>query len=74
MKQRIYLPTEYAEILADKARAVGVSPDFYVQTLIAQDHICGNGPAPIAAQMPATPATAPDTGIKLSGGWAEMAL
>lgn len=41
LKQRIYLPEEYAQLVAQKAHANGVSPDFYVQTLIAQAHFGG---------------------------------
>lgn len=76
MKQRIYLPAEYASLLASKAAAVGVSPDFYVQTLIAQDHICGGGPVPtaVATVQAAAPAPTQDEGITLSGQWGGLSL
>lgn len=70
MKQRIYLPTEYAEILARNAAAVGVSPDLYIQTLITQDHICGLNSAPGRPAPQVQPA--PEPGIVLSGEWGAL--
>ena len=69
MKQRLYLPAEYAEILAQNANRVGISPDLYIQNLILQNHICG-GQAPATPQ----PKPAPDEGITLSGDWAGTSL
>jgi hypothetical protein len=73
MKQRIYLPAEYAEILARKAAEARVSPDLYIQTLIAQDHICGG---PMATPPPAVSAAAApaNEGIQLSGAWGDLSL
>lgn len=74
MKQRIYLPSEYAEILSRKAHAAGVSPDLYLHGLILADHICGSTPAQATAPTTPQPAPAPADGIKLSGSWGEMSL
>lgn len=77
MKQRIYLPAEYAEILAGKAAAAGVSPDLYLHGLILADHICGSAPTNAAqvAPPPSLPAQpVPAEGIKLSGNWGELSL
>jgi hypothetical protein len=73
MKQRFYLPTDYAEIVASKAKNAGVSPEIYLQALIAQDQICGgvNPPAPASTAKP--PETT-NEGIQLSGEWASMGL
>ena len=69
MKQRIYLPADYAKILSQNAARVGIPPDLYIQNLILQNHICG-GQAPAKPQ----PEPAPDEGITLSGDWAGMGL
>ena len=70
MKQRIYLPAEYAEILSRKAYAVGVSPDLYVQNLIVQDHICQDSRS---ANEQLDPPTETES-VALSGPWADMSL
>ncbi|MEO1399634.1 MAG: hypothetical protein AAFV72_00080 [Cyanobacteria bacterium J06635_1] len=76
IQQRIYLPAEYAELVAQKAAAAKVSPALYVQTLIAQDHICGSLHAsPVAQSIPHPPQPADDSQqVRLSDNWDGMTL
>ncbi|WP_187329305.1 hypothetical protein [Halomicronema hongdechloris] len=74
MKQRFYLSAEYAQLIAERAAAAGVPVDVYMQTLIAQDYICG-APAGNAPTPPAPTASMPDSdGVALSGDWADVTL
>ncbi|MEO0985985.1 MAG: hypothetical protein AAFY20_10585 [Cyanobacteria bacterium J06639_14] len=72
LKQRIYLPAEYAEILSQKASEAGVSEDLFVQTMIANLHLYGE----CAGRRFAQPASEPgdDGAVTLPDTWTGLSL